>query len=103
MNDELRNLVEKWRADAKASVPENTYGMFIEDVAVNEGVGLGLTKAAEELQAALDAQAGMVMVPKEPVTGPRYEAGDWSRRNWEAALADQLAAAQAGPVEGGKP
>lgn len=29
-------------------------------------------------------------VPLEPITGPRYAAGDWSRRNWEAALEDQL-------------
>lgn len=33
----------------------------------------------------------MMLVPIEPVTGNRYAAGDWSRRNWEAALEDQWA------------
>jgi len=40
------------------------------------------------------APEGWTLVPRVPVTGPRYEAGEWSRRNWEAAL-DDLAAAPA--------
>ena len=31
---------------------------------------------------------GMVMVPREPIVGKNYEAGLWSRRNWEAMLED---------------
>lgn len=41
------------------------------------------------------AQGEWVRVPREPVCGPRYTAGDWSRRNWEAALEDQAASPQA--------
>jgi hypothetical protein len=41
---------------------------------------------------------GAVVVSVEPITGPNYEAGLWSRRNWEAALEDQRAA-PAQPVD----
>lgn len=39
---------------------------------------------------------GMMLVPIEPVIGKEYEAGAWSRRQWEAALRDQMAAATVG-------
>lgn len=42
---------------------------------------------------------GWKLVPIEPHTGRNYEAGLWSRRNWEAALEDQAAAPQ--PPESG--
>lgn len=48
---------------------------------------------AAAARAALQARAtipqGMRMVPVEPICGPEYDAGNWSRRNWEAALRDQ--------------
>jgi hypothetical protein len=39
---------------------------------------------------------GYVLVPKEPLVGINYEIGLWSRRNHEAMLEDQLAAAPKG-------
>lgn len=45
----------------------------------------------EVLEAA--APPGHLIVPIEPRTGERYANGEWSRRNWEAALADQVATA----------
>lgn len=38
-----------------------------------------------------------VIVPREPTTGKNYEAGLWSRRNWEAALEDMIAAGEVKP------
>jgi hypothetical protein len=35
----------------------------------------------------------------EPITGPNYDAGLWSRRNYEAWLEDQQGTAQAQPAE----
>jgi len=49
---------------------------------------------AANAEAEQAAPEGWTLVPRVPVTGPRYEAGEWSRRNWEAAL-DDLAAAPA--------
>lgn len=37
---------------------------------------------------------GMVLVKIEPITGKNYEAGLWSRRNYEAWQEDQHTAAQ---------
>lgn len=49
-------------------------------------------------------QGDWVMVPREPHTGKNYEAGLWSRRNWEAALEDQAAAPkQAEPQHAAEP
>lgn len=50
--------------------------------------------AADLLRLALTPPEGFVLVPVEPTEAigeaPRYIAGEWSRRNWEAAVEDML-------------
>lgn len=58
-------------------------------------------QAARRAPAAAVPQ-GWNLVPAEPHTGSNYEAGLWSRRNWDAALEDQASAPQppeAAPVQ----
>ena len=45
---------------------------------------------------AREEREGWRLVPMEPVCGPEYHAGNWSRRQWEAALRDQPIAPQSG-------
>ncbi len=58
----------------------------------------GIDEAADAALAAIEAR-GMVVVPKEPHIGPDYEAGLWSRRNWEALLRDHYAMIAAARTE----
>lgn len=83
----LRALVEKWRRIAKAD--RRDFGDFTAN---------RVEYFADELQAALDAQAGMVMVPRV-VLELAAEAGQPTE---VADFAASLLAGPAGPVEGGK-
>ena len=102
MNDDLRKLVEKWRLYAKT--PSLWPAMSAHDFYELTG---GMLGCADELQDALDAQAGMVLVPRVP-TGAMLtagaDAGQWYppvNEQSECALVYAAMLAAAGPVEGG--
>ena len=99
MTNDLRALVAEWAENAKAMDADGWY------TAAETWRG-----AAGQLQAALDAQAGMVMVPRVP-TEAMLKAGEaaackedlrWNDLNAAEVYAAMLAAAPAGPVEGGE-
>lgn len=54
----------------------------------------GFAASVAAVIAALTPPEGFVLVPVEPTEAigdaPRYIAGEWSRRNWEAAVEDML-------------
>jgi hypothetical protein len=47
-----------------------------------------LARCYLELHDAKVLPAGCLIVPIDPEAGPEYQLGNWSRRNWEAALRD---------------
>lgn len=51
----------------------------------------------ESLKRGTPVPPGWKLVPVEPYAGSNYEAGLWSRRNWDAALEDQAAAPEGTP------
>ena len=73
--DAVAALPAKWREDAKAMIPESTFGMFIDDVAKNEGVAVGKEMCADELSAALAARA------QDAATGARVCGVDFGTRD----------------------
>ncbi len=78
-----------------AIVDESDEGFFAGVIPTSEGITV---KRGDKLylRPAPKVPEGWQLVPKEPLIGINYEIGLWSRRNHEAMLEDQSAAAPKG-------
>lgn len=84
-----------WAFEPENGLPEVEWGKY--EPYADIGAVTGCHNWIPLYAAPVLPPAGWVMVPVEPVCGKNYEAGLWSRRNYEAWMEDQTTAPEYKP------